>query len=415
MVKQSEGQKVVFDRSRLYELLVYAAMWLLVLLFPLLNEALQSSRGLDFSWSDVGRWWLGAIPFLLLFVIHNHILIPKLLFEGRGKWYAAATFSLLLLFGYVQYTSLETKREHFRREMEQNFPQEMLQRHEPRQNGMPTEGRVPMHERVPSQERPGQEAVLGLPAQTPPPPHAAMRGPLGLPAPFLMNLIMAVLMLGMNLGIVYMFKYQREQENRRALEHMRQQDELKYLKAQINPHFFMNMLNNIHAMVETDTEKAQDMILELSKLMRYVLYGGENHMTTFANEVHFLQSYIAIMRQRYPDSKVGISLDVPSNPSDALRLPPLLFIPFVENAFKHGISYRRRSEVEVALEAAGGRILFHCRNTKPLAEAGAKKPAGGVGLENVRRRLDLIYGDTYFLDLDDREEEYIVTLKIPCI
>lgn len=382
MVKQSEGQKVVFDRSRLYELLVYAAMWLLVLLFPLLNEALQSSRGLDFSWSDVGRWWLGAIPFMLLFVVHNHILIPKLLFEGRGKWYAVSVICLLIFFGYVQYTSLETRREHFRKEMVR---------------------------------KPPQEVMPGLPAQVPPPPHVRPRGPMGLPAPFLMNLVMAVLMLGMNLGIVYMFKYQREQENRRALEHMRLQDELKYLKAQINPHFFMNMLNNIHAMVETDTEKAQDMILELSKLMRYVLYEGENHMTTFANEVHFLQSYIAIMRQRYPDSKVGISLDVPTNPSDALRLPPLLFIPFVENAFKHGISYRRRSEVEVALEAAGGRILFHCRNTKPLAEAGAKKPAGGVGLENVRRRLDLIYGDTYFLDLDDREEEYIVTLKIPCI
>lgn len=378
----TDGQKVVFDRSRLYELLVYAIIWLIVLLFPLLNEALQSSRGLEFSWVDAGHWWLGAVPYFLLFLVHNHILIPKLLFEGRGKWYAAATFSLLLLFGYVQYTSQETRREHFRREIEQKLP---------------------------------QEAVLGLPAQVPPPPHARPRGPMGLPAPFLMNQIMAVLMLGMNLGIVYMFKYQREPENRRALEHMRLQDELKYLKAQINPHFFMNMLNNIHAMVETDTEKAQDMILELSKLMRYVLYEGENHMTTFANEVHFLQSYIAIMRQRYPDSKVGISLDVPSNPSDALRLPPLLFIPFVENAFKHGISYRRRSEVEVALEAAGGRILFHCRNTKPLAEAGAKKPAGGVGLENVRRRLDLIYGDTYFLDLDDREEEYIVTLKIPCL
>lgn len=194
-----------------------------------------------------------------MFLIHNYVLIPRLLLDGKMKRYSAGVILLLVTFFLYEYAA-----------------------------------------------------------------HGARMG---------LNCLLGFLMLGFNLAIVLLFKYQREQENQKVLDSIRLQEEVRYLKAQINPHFFMNMLNNIHAMVEVDRDKAQEMILELSKLMRYVLYEGEESLTTFANEVRFISSYVALMRQRYP--------------SDKVKLPPLLFIAFVENAFKHGISYRRMSHIRI--------------------------------------------------------------------
>lgn len=193
---------------------------------------------------------------------------------------------------------------------------------------------------------------------------------------------------------------------------MRMQEELRYLKAQIDPHFFMNMLNNIHSMVDVDPELAQQMILDLSKLMRYVLYEGSSSYTTFENEVQFISKYVELMRQRYPSDKVQVSLDVPETPSASLLLPPLLFISFVENAFKHGVSYMRKSEISVSLSEEPSRICFKCSNTRsPLETRTGTK--GGVGLANVRRRLDLLYQDRYMLDIVETDEIYSVILIIP--
>ena len=225
---------------------------------------------------------------------------------------------------------------------------------------------------------------------------------------------MALLLLGLNLAVSIMFKYYRDQEDRKLLENMRLKDELKYLKAQINPHFFMNMLNNIHALVETDPVKAQEMLLELSKLMRYVLYEGDNDVATLQSEVRFLTTYIELMRQRYPESKVCVVTDLRSEPQEDVPIPPLLFIAFVENAFKHGVSYRKRTEIEVSLRLISGKIHFYCRNTKPENEGAVSVP-GGVGLENARRRLDLLYGSDYSLRIDDLDEEFIVVLIIPSL
>lgn len=329
------------DHSRGVEHLIYASMWALVILYPLVYEIVQAARGLDYSWKNVFFWWGSTLPFMFLFLMHNYILIPNLLLDSKIKRYALSVLVLLVSFGIYE--------------------------------------------------------------------HLTTAEPRTLP----LDVLLGILMLGFNLAIVLLFKYLREQENLKMLENMRMQEELKYLKAQINPHFFMNMLNNIHAMVEVDQERAQDMILELSKLMRYVLYEGDNSMTTFANEVKFISSYVALMRQRYHSDKVEVELNVPRHPSDSLKLPPLLFIAFVENAFKHGISYRRKSTVRISLSENEGSIYFFCRNTKPDTE-GNEISSGGVGLENVRRRLDLLYGSDSSLRIEDGSDYYTVNLIIPC-
>jgi len=358
-------------RAEFQEALVYLIIWLLVFLLPIANEAICTVRGQDFSWKDIGLWWGRAVPFLIVFLIHNYILIPKLFQNQKVRTYAAAAILLILSFGIYQYSEFKHKEK------------ELMGRHATEHPHMP-------------------------------PPHGMKRIPHKLiPLPVVMSSFIAIIMCSFNLVLVLLFKYQREQEKTKALETSRLQHELKYLKAQINPHFFMNILNNIHGMVEIDPLKAQEMILELSNLMRYVLYEGKNKVVTLDNEVRFIKSYAALMRRRFPESKVIISLDLPDNPSETLTLPPLLFLSFMENAFKHGISYKKVSVVEIGLHVENGKIYFSCRNTKPDVSEEESDNDGGVGLTNVRRRLELLYGEHYILNIENDADKFSVELIIP--
>lgn len=359
---------VVKDRLSKYESIVYAVLWLFILLLPFLNEILKVSNGLDFSWCSIVLWWLGLLPYIAIFAINNFILVPKFLFRKLHQ-YILLSGLMLLLFLIIQGLTYS-----YRMEAVVNI-----------QNYMENATR----------------------------PVASYRF-LGLPMPIVMNLALALLLLAINTSIISVFRYLREKENREVLEMTRLKDELKFLKAQINPHFFMNMLNNIHAMIELDSEKAQDMTLELSKLMRYVLYEGENVTTTLADEVSFLTSYVNLMRRRYPESKVEIMLDVPENPSREVIVTPMLFVTFVENAFKHGISYQKKSRISISLNESDGMVCFLCRNTRSSG-VGNEISDGGLGLDNVRRRLSLLYGESYDLRIDETKEFYKVELTIPSL
>lgn len=234
----------------------------------------------------------------------------------------------------------------------------------------------------------------------------------GMNMPILLNLSLLFLMLTLNGLIMMVFKYIDERERRRAIEHGHLQDELKFLKAQINPHFFMNMLNSIHAMIELDPIKAQELTIELSRMMRYILYGDQAQKTTLADEVKFIESYISLMRQRYPESKVEIKLEVPFAPSNEFIISPLLFVTFIENAFKHGVTYQKFSSIDISLMEIDGKVLFSCINTKA---SGPDVQVKGIGLENTMRRLDLLYGYDYSLVIEDCDDIYKVNLIIPSL
>ena len=179
----------------------------------------------------------------------------------------------------------------------------------------------------------------------------------------------------------------------------------------------MNTLNNIHALVDIDPEKAKTSIVDLSKLMRYVLYEGNHPMVPLGRDVDFLRNYLKLMQLRYTDH-VSISVSIPDELPDSL-IAPMLLITFVENAFKHGVSYQQQSFVSIKLQAEDQRLLFSCRNSKKQADQTSTQPASkrisecGVGLANVKKRLDLLYGRNYTLDIKDEAETYNVELNIP--
>lgn len=220
--------------------------------------------------------------------------------------------------------------------------------------------------------------------------------------------IIALLMLGFNIGIRLLFKSQRDAEALKELESRSLRQQLDYLKYQISPHFFMNTLNNIHALIDIDTEKAKYTVLELSRLMRYLLYESEKGLIDLRKEIEFLSNYLALMRLRYTD-QVKITTDLPGEVPD-IRIPPLLFISFVENAFKHGISYQETSFVCLSLRVDEERIYFHCINSNRPDQ---HSPEKGIGLENTQKRLRLLYGNRYHLQMGEHAGTFSISLEIP--
>ena len=142
--------------------------------------------------------------------------------------------------------------------------------------------------------------------------------------------------------------------------------------------------------------------------MRYLLYESDKQYVSLNKAIAFLKKYLNLLKLRYTD-QVTVMLDVPESCPEDVVAAPLVFVPFVENAFKHGVAYDKPSTINIDIERKDGRLLFHCRNTK----SGVKHEYGGVGLNNVTKRLELIYGTDYSLDITDDEDTYDVLLNLP--
>lgn len=233
--------------------------------------------------------------------------------------------------------------------------------------------------------------------------------PFGFNGPFFGRMIVVMLMFSFNIAVKLFYRSLRDQESIKEMERLNLRTELDYLKTQLNPHFFMNTLNNIHALVDIDTEKAKDTIIELSQLMRYVLYEANKPSIQLSREIEFLNHYIQLMRIRYTE-KLQINTSFPAG-ATSIQVPPLLFISFIENAFKHGVSYREASFINISMQLNENEVTFLCSNSnhKETAQDGNH----GVGFENIRKRLDLLFGENYDLCAVNGGDRFDVSLTFP--
>ena len=353
------------------EALIYAFCWMMIFVIPFVMMYLRTRNNTDepFQWDELIRVWIGEASFLAIFIIHSCFLAPLIIYKNRRKLYFGLVTIIVVAFGIYQFNVRPPRPHHFHKN------------HTEMVDG--------------SQPRP-------LP---PPRPH---HRPFFVDQVDFVSVIILVLMFGMNLSVKLLFKQNENEKKLQRLMNKNLNQQLEYLKFQINPHFFMNTLNNIHALVDIDPEEAKESIIELSKLMRYVLYDGNRPLTSLRKECNFIDNYIELMRLRYSD-KVDIRTDRDEILPDAL-IAPLITITYVENAFKHGVSYQHRSFIHITTHVADGRLLFTCENSKHKEST---EEHGGVGLANTRKRLDLIYGNDYTLDINDREDTYFVRLDIP--
>lgn len=331
----------------------YIVAWVIVFMAPITRHYYEFSIGLTESlgWKQIFADWMGDLMFFLLFLFSKYYLEPRFFFRQKIKTFIIlAVLSSIIVMGLFSHLS---------------------------------SGYLETH---------------GLTAR----------------GQFYSLVTMSILMLGTFLCINIVFRARNEAVMKKATEAEKIKTELDYLKYQINPHFFMNTLNNIHALVDIDSQLAKDAIIELSRMMRYMLYETSSPTVPLRNELEFHRHFVQLMRLRF-DNSVIVNYQDPDKNASYLnaQVPPLLGIVFIENAFKFGISHRHPSYINISYsEAPGYLIHFHCENSNYSQEVIHTK-SSGLGLTNVRKRLDLLYADRYKLDVVSTDKDYIVDLYVP--
>lgn len=338
------------------ENLLYLMVWMVIILVPVLNSKMLEE--VHVSLENILIAWLKIAPYLLIFIIHNSLIAPRLLLrKHRYVWYLVvnlltitAVFSLVAI--YEKYAPYDTE------------PYTYILN--------------------------GKASFTDL--------------------AIYWNILLGFFMTGLNMGIKLLYRSLRDEQQMEELKRQNLQAEMDYLRYQINPHFFMNTLNNIHALIDIDTEYTKSAVIELSKMMRYVLYESGSETISLKKDIQFIENYIELMRIRY-DSSIDICLDYPATIPNKVAIPPLLLIVFVENAFKHGVSYNHASFIHIRIgyrDDAVTAVISNSRHEK------SRPGTTGIGLENVKKRLALIYQDNYTLSIDDSDPAvYTVKLIIP--
>ncbi|MCP4977939.1 MAG: hypothetical protein GY931_17460 [Maribacter sp.] len=357
-----------------FEPVIIIAVWALLFASPLLFGQFQD--GVD--WDHVLTIWRNHLPLLGLYVIHRFLLMPLFFFKGKKITYFIATFAIILVGTSLIYA------------LDDRLDQQPL---------------PPPHNRM---ERPFEnppEEVL----RREPPRHIPPRQNNRRPIPAYVNFItLAILLVGFDAGLKISMRWVGLEQEKFRLQKESVENQLTFLRNQISPHFFMNTLNNIHALVDIDSKEAKQSIVKLSNLMRHLLYDSEEKRTPIKKEVEFIQSYIELMRLRFTD-KINIVVDIPDEVPDK-SIPPLLFTSLLENAFKHGISYNHASFISIVMSFTENRLNFKVENSNHPKK---KVASSGIGIENTKKRLDLLYKKEYDLSISDTEEKYAVNLNIP--
>ena len=220
------------------------------------------------------------------------------------------------------------------------------------------------------------------------------------------------LVIGVSTSITAIGKWQKDRQVHQELEQDRVTSELSFLKAQINPHFFFNTLNNIYALTLIDGDTSRKAIHQLSRMMRYVLYDTQNSTTQLSQEIAFIKDYISLMQLRLTDV-VKITFDTPAVLKDT-AIAPMIFLPFVENAFKHGVSATQPSTINIAVEQNDNVLQLKVINTVIKEQSNNLEEGSGIGLNNTKRRLDLLYPGKHVLVIneDSAENTYAVNLTL---
>lgn len=225
-------------------------------------------------------------------------------------------------------------------------------------------------------------------------------------------LLATLLVLGISTTVKVVQKWQHDLAIRQSLEKQKISSELSLLKAQINPHFFFNTLHSIYALTHINVETSREALYTLSRMMRYVLYETQPGTTQLSKELEFLQDYIHLMQLRLTD-KVQVQFQKPASFQD-VPLAPMLFLPFVENAFKHGVSALHASNIYIGIHQQEGLLHMEVRNTLLPEKRVVLEESSGIGLANTRRRLELLYPGRFVLNITEKtaENEYLVTLTL---
>jgi len=357
------------------QVLLHLAAWAILLGLPLYNF-----NRWDVPKAFVWVYYINALINGLIFYSNYLGLIPRFFFgSSRFKYYLSAVSLTVVLF-FVSHFSYSYVFENVSR------------------NGRPDENRRP----------PVEE-----PAEPGPPPRERGGFRLYGPIHFYNYTFNAFVITIFALGLRVLQRHAQIEKRQKELEKEKLNSELAFLKNQISPHFFFNTLNNIYSLISINTKDSQDAVLKLSRMMRYLLYESEHGETQLSSEIDFMNNYIDLMRLRMTE-KVRLDVSFPDK-YENMTIPPLLFISIIENAFKHGISYREKSFIQIVMEVSKDLITFRCINS--IVKTGDKDSDihSGIGLENVSKRLNLLFPGRHEFNIEKTDAEFSVWVKISMV
>ncbi|MCD0487654.1 histidine kinase [Pedobacter sp. MC2016-14] len=313
------------------------------------------------------QFWIKQSGILLLliaiFYLNSYVLVPQLLLKNKNMWFAMVILAVALLAGPLARVLDNVL----------DLPNLM------------------------------QQAFNKMGVAGPPKKRDAID---------LFLVMMVLLIAGISTSFSLIQKRQLDKQAREAEEKERIGSELSFLKAQINPHFFFNTLNNIYALTHVDVENSRRALHKLSRMMRYLLYETQSGNAPLAKEISFINDYIELMKLRLNDT-MQVRFEAPEIVEE-LSIAPMLFLPCVENAFKHGVSTTQPSQILIQLTVAGNELDFKVSNTIFNENALTADEYGGIGLSNTKRRLELLYPGrhTFLAQKLEDSNEFIVHLKL---
>lgn len=225
----------------------------------------------------------------------------------------------------------------------------------------------------------------------------------------LYNTVLFLLIFTVGTCISVIQRWLQTEQTRKETENEKLNTELSFLKSQVNPHFFFNTLNNIYSLAVVRSEKTAPAVMKLSAIMRYILTETQRDIVPLSNEVDFIHNFIDLQKVRLTD-KVELSFST-EGATDELLIAPLLFIPFVENAFKYGVSTKAASNINIEIRTEGTKVFFKSVNYIVPSENNLMENTG-IGINNVKRRLELMYPGKHKVTTSEKDNYYTVHLEI---
>jgi two-component system, LytTR family, sensor kinase len=360
---QTEKMKKNIFKGKRIQVLLHLLAWTILLVLPIYFMK-RWQTGKDFVW----LYYINTLISGAIFYLNYFLLVPGYFFKNRKYRYYLSVVVLLVIFYFVSDQSNKYVFTHFgdREKSENNAP--------PPDNDR-------MHHAPPMRTM-----------------HLFNYG------------FTSAFLVFFSLGLRVLERHSTIEKVQKELEKEKLDSELAFLKNQISPHFFFNTLNNIYSLISINAEDSKNAVLKLSRMMRYLLYESERGDTKLSNEIEFMNNYIDLMRLRMSD-KVSLNVSFPEKYID-YSIPPLLFIPFIENAFKHGISFREKSFIEVSLSSDQEGISFICNNSSQNGGNNTENETPGIGLGNVKKRLELLFPERHNLEIKKTETAFEVRLNI---
>jgi two-component system, LytTR family, sensor kinase len=358
--------KKLSSSRTLLNIAIHVAGWsaYVVLLFLIINQDFRTPFELSLKNNP---YWVSTQVFqvvylIAMFYLNSNVLIPRLLANKRIVLYALAIIVLLAIYLFIpEYV--------FR-----NF-------------------------------------IPPRPRNNPPPGAPAIRHHIRI-FPMFGSAALFLLIFVISSGAKIVQQWFAAEHSKEKAEKEKLRTELSLLKSQVNPHFLFNTLNNIYAMAITGSEHTADAVMKLSLIMRYILQEAEHELVPLQKDLEFLQRYIELQQFRLSE-KADIRYQVTGSPQH-LRIAPLLLIPFIENAFKYGISAREKSLIHMNIGIQESVVTLWVENSKHVGNTAQAMDNTGIGISNARRRLDLLYPAKHELVIKDTPSTFTVTLKITC-